>query len=212
MELPEDYKNGFKDFLGARIDLSKRPLIPREETEYWVKVVMKDIKSNAECLDLFAGSGCIGVSILKNVKDSFCDFGDKEKVFLEQIKISLDLNGIEEGKYNLIETDIFSNIKKQYDYIFANPPYVAEDRIDEVGEDVKMFEPAIALYGGKDGMKFINIFLEEAINYLKEEGVIYLEFDPGQKELINEIIKDKYSEFEFLKDQYNKYRFVKIKK
>ena len=163
-------------------------------------------------MDLFAGSGCIGVSILKNVKDSFCDFGDKEKVFLEQIKISLDLNGIEEGKYNLIETDIFSNIKKQYDYIFANPPYVAEDRIDEVGEDVKMFEPAIALYGGKDGMKFINIFLEEAINYLKEEGVIYLEFDPEQKEIIGEIIKDKYSEFEFLKDQYNKYRFVKIKK
>ena len=212
MDLPEDYKRGFKDFLGARIDLSKKPLIPREETAHWVDVAIKEIKEGGECLDLFAGSGCVGLAILKNVKNSFCDFGDKEKVFLEQIKISLDLNGIENDRYNLIETDVFSNIKKQYDYILANPPYVAEDRIDEVGEDVKMFEPSIALYGGNDGMKYIKIFLEEATNHLKEKGIIYLEFDPEQKGWIEEIIIDKYSKFEFLKDQFNKYRFVKIEK
>ena len=94
MDLPEEYKQGFKDFLGVKIDLSKRPLIPREETEYWVSVVLKEIKEEAECLDLFAGSGCIGISILKNVKNSFCDFGEKEDLFLEQIKINLDLNDI----------------------------------------------------------------------------------------------------------------------
>ena len=212
MDLPEDYKKGFKDFLGAKIDLSKKPLIPREETAHWVDVAIKEIKEGEECLDLFAGSGCVGLATLKNVKNSFCDFGDKEKIFLEQIKISLDLNDIGDERYNLIETDVFSNIKKQYDYILANPPYVAEDRIDEVGEDVKMFEPSIALYGGRDGMKYIKIFLEEASNYLKEKGIIYLEFDPEQKEWIEEIIKDKYSKFEFLKDQFNKYRFVKIEK
>ena len=212
MDLPEEYKQGFKDFLGAKIDLSKRPLIPREETEYWVSIALKEIKEGAECLDLFAGSGCIGISILKNVKDSFCDFGEKEDLFLEQIKISLDLNGVNKERYSLIKTDVFSNIEKQYDYILANPPYVAENRIDEVGEDVKMFEPAIALYGGNDGMEYIKIFLNEAINYLKDNGVIYLEFDPEQKEWIEEIIKDKYSRFEFLKDQFNKYRFVKIEK
>jgi len=212
MDLPEEYKQGFKDFLGVKIDLSKRPLIPREETEYWVSIVLKEIKEGAECLDLFAGSGCIGISILKNVKDSFCDFGEKEDLFLEQIKISLDLNGVNKERYSLIKTDVFSNIEKQYDYILANPPYVAENRIDEVGEDVKMFEPAIALYGGNDGMEYIKIFLNEAINYLKDNGVIYLEFDPEQKEWIEEIIKDKYSRFEFLKDQFNKYRFVKIEK
>lgn len=212
MDLPEDYKNGFKDFLGARIDLSKRPLIPREETEYWVSAATKEIKEGAECLDLFAGSGCIGISILKNVKDSFCDFGEKEDSFLEQIKINLDLNSVSKERYSLIKTDVFSNIKKKYDYILANPPYVAESRIDEVGEDVKMFEPSIALYGGSDGMEYIKVFLNEAVNYLKNDGIIYLEFDPEQKNLIEEIIKDKYSKFEFLKDQFDKYRFVKIEK
>jgi len=212
MDLPEDYKNGFKDFLGTRIDLSKKPLIPREETEYWVNVALKEIKEGSKSLDLFAGSGCIGISILKNINNSFCDFGEKEDIFLEQIKINLDLNHIDNKRYNLIKTDVFSNIKEKYDYILANPPYVAENRIDEVGEDVKKFEPSIALYGGSDGMKYIKIFLNEAINYLNNRGVIYLEFDSEQKDWIEEIIKDKYSRYEFFKDQYNKYRFVKIEK
>jgi release factor glutamine methyltransferase len=212
MDLPEDYKRGFKDFLGAKIDLSKKPLIPREETEYWVNLAIKTIKEGAECLDLFAGSGCIGIAILKNINNSFCDFGEKEDLFLEQIKISLDLNDVAEGRYNLIKTDVFSNIDKKYDYILANPPYVAESRIDEVGEDVKMFEPSVALYGGNDGMEYIKIFLNEASNYLKEGGVIYLEFDPEQKIMIEDIVKNKYSRFDFFKDQFNKYRFVKIEK
>jgi release factor glutamine methyltransferase len=212
MDLPEDYKKGFKDFLGARIDLSKKPLIPREETKYWVEIAIREIKEGSECLDLFAGSGCIGISILKNINNSFCDFGEKESLFLEQIKISLDLNNIDKQRYNLIRTDVFSNIKNKYDYILANPPYVAESRIDEVGEDVKMFEPSIALYGGSDGMEYIKIFLNEAVNYLKDKGIVYLEFDSEQKNWIEEIIKDKYSKFEFFKDQFNKYRFVKIEK
>lgn len=212
MDLPEDYQRGFKDFLGARVDLSKRPLIPRAETEYWAAMAIKEIKEGWECLDLFAGSGCIGLSILKNTKDSFCDFGEKEDLFLEQIKINLDLNDIENGRYELIKTDVFSNIKKKYDCILANPPYVALSRISEVGEDVKMFEPKVALYGGNDGMEYINIFLNGAPDYLKEKGIIYLEFDPGQKELITEIIKGKFSKFEFFKDQFDKYRFIRIEK
>jgi len=212
MDLPEDYKKGFKNFLGAKIDLSKRPLIPREETEHWVDIAVKEIKEESECLDLFAGSGCIGISILKNVKDSFCDFGEKEGVFLEQIKISLDLNDIDDRRYNLIATDVFSNIEKKYDYILANPPYVAESRIDEVGEDVKMFEPSIALYGGNDGMEHIKTFLNEAVNHLKEEGIIYLEFDQEQKDWIEEIVRGRYSKFDFFKDQFGEYRFIKIRK
>jgi len=210
MELPEDYKRGFKDFLGVKVDLSFRPLIPREETEDWVKKVIEEIRG--ECLDLFAGSGCIGLAVLKNIPDSNCDFGDKESSFLKGIEKSAEENGIGRERFELIETDIFSNISKKYDYILANPPYVAENRKDEVGEDVKMFEPAIALYGGSDGMEIIKDFLNKAKDYLKEGGIVYMEFDPKQKEEIEEIIKGRYSNFEFLKDRYNKYRVVKIEK
>lgn len=210
MELPIDYKRGFKDFLGVKIDLSFRPLIPREETEDWVGEAIKEVKG--ECLDLFAGSGCIGLSVLKNVPGTKCDFGDIDESFLEGIRKSAEDNGLAKERFNLIMTDVFSNVSKKYNFILANPPYVAEDRIDEVGEDVKEFEPALALYGGTDGMDLIRSFLEDAGKYLKNKGVVYMEFDPEQKRKIEEIVEGRYSKCEFFKDRYDKYRYIRIEK
>jgi len=212
MNLPEDYNLGYKYFLGTKIDLSKRPFIPREETEYWVSLAIKEITEEAVCLDLFSGSGCIGITILKNINGTCCDFGEKQDLFLEQIKINLELNKISDKRYSLIKTDIFSNINKKYDFILANPPYVALNRIDEVGEDVKEFEPHVALFSGSDGLEIIKEFLLKAKNFLKDRGIIYMEFDEEQLKEIEEIIKINYSKYEFFKDQFNKYRFVRIEK
>ena len=96
--IPEDYKKGYKYFLNSKIDLSLKPLIPRIETEYWVSEILKDIKEGNNCLDLFSGSGCVGLSILKNINNINCDFGEKDNKLLEQIKINLKENNIE--RYN----------------------------------------------------------------------------------------------------------------
>ena len=209
MDLPDDYKKGYKYFLGNKIDLSLRPLIPREETEYWVSIILKEIKEGSKCLDLFSGSGCIGLSILKNVENSYCDFGEIEDKFIEQIKINLE--GIDENRYKIIKTDIFLNIKGKYDYILANPPYVAEKRMNEVGDDVLEFEPHIALFSGKNGMDIIKKLINEGFNYLKENGILVIEHDESQKDEIEKLIlKNPYSKYEFNKDQFNKYRFIKI--
>ncbi|HQB18781.1 MAG TPA: HemK/PrmC family methyltransferase [Candidatus Pacearchaeota archaeon] len=203
MELPEEYKRGFKDFLGIKIDLSKRPLIPRPETEYWVQWFIKqDHKEKMKCLDLFSGSGCVGVAVLKNIQDSICHFGEIDDAFLEQIKINC--SDIDSNRYKIIKTDIFSNINEKYDYILANPPYVAKNRISEVGEDVIEYEPHIALFSGEDGMKAINKFIAEVKNYLNDGGYAIMEFDPQQKGEIKE--------GEFYKDQFGEYRFVIIRK
>jgi release factor glutamine methyltransferase len=212
MELPEDYKRGFKEFLGVKVDLSFRPLIPREETEYWVKKAIKEMKEGSQCLDLFAGSGCVGLAVLRNISNSFCDFGDIEERFLKGIEKSAKENKIDERRFDLIKTDVFSNINKKYDYILSNPPYVAEKRIDEVGEDVKAFEPSVALYGGGDGMEYVEKFLTEAAEYLREKGVVYMEFDPEQKDVIEKIVTNRYSKSEFFKDEFDKYRFLRLEK
>lgn len=211
MDLPEEYTKGYKYFLGIKIDLSLRPLIPRDETEYWVSSILKEIKKGAKCLDLFSGSGCIGVSVLKNIEESCVDFGEIEDKFIEQIKINL--NGFNKNRYRIIKTDIFLNIKNKYDYILANPPYVAEERIKEVGEDVLEFEPHVALFSGKKGMNAIIELINKGFNYLNENGLLVIEHDESQKEAIEELIlKNKYSRFEFCKDQFDQYRFVKIYK
>jgi len=127
-------------------------------------------KNKSLCLDLFSGSGCIGVAILKNISEAFCDFGEKEELFLEQIKINLRINNISEEKYNIIQTDVFSNIKRKYDFILANPPYVALRRINEVSEEVKEHEPSLALYGGEEGLDIIKEFLLKAHDFYEKRA------------------------------------------
>lgn len=226
---PIDYVIGFTEFLGCKIDLSKRPLIPRPETEFWTKKAIEIMKSSnhnntrsraimiaknkIKILDVFAGSGCIGIAVFKKIKNCKVDFADKDKKCLEQIKINCRRAGMAQSK--IIQSDIFRNIKNKYDYIFANPPYVAKNRINDVQKSVLKYESKQALFGGKDGLFYIRKFLKEAKNHLRPAGFgrsggrIYMEFDPPQKKEIEKILKKfGYNNFQFKKDQYNKRRWL----
>ncbi len=206
-----DYVIGFTNFLDCKIDLSKKPLIPRPETEFWVGPALKEIKKG-KVLDIFSGSGCVGVAILKNIKNVKCDFVEKDAKFLKQIKINCKINKINPKKYKIIQSDIFKNVRSKYDFIFANPPYVARNRKNKIQKSVLKYEPKQALFGGKDGLFYIKKFLRQAKKYLNPDGKIYMEFSSEQKNKIEKIIKQyKYSNYKFYKDQYSKWRYVMIK-
>ncbi|MDD5606388.1 MAG: HemK family protein methyltransferase [Candidatus Pacebacteria bacterium] len=196
---PIDYIIGFYEFLGCKIDLSYKPLIPRAETEYWVEQILQNLKG--DCLDIFSGSGCIGIAVLKHTKAKV-DLADK--YFISQIKLNLKINNL---RAKVIQSDIFSKITKKYDFILANPPYIPCSR--KLAKSIS-YEPKQALYAGKDGLFYIKKFLKQASCYLKSSGVIYLEFDSCQKKGITELLK-KYK-YEFFKDQYGKWRYLKAQK
>ena len=198
---PLEYVRGFTEFLGCRIDLSKRPLIPRPETEFWVQEVIKIVgcrrPHNFRVLDIFAGSGCIGLAVLKHIKNCQVVFADIEN----------RMTG-----HKVVRSDVFSNIKGKFDYIFANPPYVAEKLKHKVQKSVLKFEPQKALFGGEDGLFYIRKFLAEAKNFLNPGGCIFMEFSPEQKNKIEKLLKKhKYSNREFHRDQYGKWRWVVVK-
>jgi len=204
------------DFLNCKIDVSKKVFQPRIETEFWVKKAIKDLRfkiKDLRILDIFAGSGCIGIAILKNVKNSWVDFVDIDERAIAQTKINLEKNKIRAERYRVIKSNLFENLKSaKYDVIFANPPYVAKERINEVNEEVLREEPWISFFAGKGGLFHIKKFFKEAKNHLKNEGIIYLEFDPKQKEEIEKILKIVgYPNFQFRKDQFKKYRWLRIK-
>ncbi len=235
---PVDYLIGFMEFLDCKIDLSKRPLIPRLETEYWTERAIDELKviklSSYKVLDMFSGSGCVGVAILKHCKNSELVFSDSENNCIEQIKINCEINNITKNRYEIIQSDVFSDISGKFDYIFANPPYIAIKRKNKIQKSALKYEPNAALFGGEDGLFYIRKFLTDAKNFLNNNGKVYMEFDSIQKKEIEKLLnpvrsqspkgaadaslhqtsngvkKIDYKKYEFQKDQYGKWRYVVI--
>jgi release factor glutamine methyltransferase len=208
-------------------------MIPRQETEFWVEKAIHEIvtpvagaglypaperlelppssaSSNQKflkILDIFAGSGCIGIALLKNLPDTLVDFGEKDPFLIKQIEKNLEINEIESERFRVYETDVFANIPpKKYDYIFANPPYISHDRKWQVARPVLEHEPHLALFTDDDGLFFVKKLLNEAPEFLAETGKMFIEFDQWQKETIEELVKNSKFEGEFWKDQNEKWR------
>ncbi|MCX6739290.1 MAG: HemK family protein methyltransferase [Candidatus Parcubacteria bacterium] len=218
---PVDYVIGFTVFLGAKIDLSFRPLIHRQETEFWLEKTVHEVLlpssegrlggvkegTKIKILDLFAGSGCIGIALLKNLPDITVDFGEKDPNLILQIEKNLAINDIVPERAHAYETDVFSNLPpKKYDYIFANPPYISHDKKEQVADSVMKHEPHLALFADDDGLFFIKKLLNESPEFLSPNGKLFIEFDAWQKEKIEELIKESKFQSEFQKDQFGKWR------
>ena len=215
---PKEYKDGWTEFLNCRIDLSKRPLIPRPETEYWAEQSLQMIghsMSNhlgvVRILDIFAGSGCIGVAIAKARTNTHITFSDLDPKMLEQVKINCDLNALGSNSYLLCHSDIFKTITGKFDFVLANPPYVPDGK---GSGGIMEHEPKGALYAGVDGLSVILPFLRSVRGYLNPGGQIWLEFGSDQKEAVTDIMRELnyYQDYTcaFHKDQYGAWRYVVI--
>lgn len=212
---PVDYVIGFSKFLGCHIDLSKKPLIPRTETEYWVEGALNEIAIDKpiKILDVFSGSGCIGIGALSRLPNAQVDFADLEPNAIEQIKINLEKNAANSSRYVVYQSDVFDSIpaEKRYDVIFANPPYIGVKNKQRVQDSVFYYEPHSALFSGEDGMPLINKTLTSLKERLTPNGVLYLEFDDIQQILLEKILVGLgFTNYSFYKDQFGLVRLVKV--
>jgi release factor glutamine methyltransferase len=225
---PLAYLIGNIPFLDTTIFLDSHPLIPRPETEYWVEQAITDIRACAlahariSILDLCAGSGCIGVAVLKalekTMQDARVDFAEINAGHHSTIAKNILRNGIDPSRTRIYGGDIFSEIAKvgtQYDFILANPPYIDPKRIDRVQKSVIDYEPAEALFGGTDGMEYISRIIKEAPNYLASPGVLYIEHEPEQTKAIHTLAQSSllalpYTSCKTYPDQYKTERYTRL--
>ena len=209
---PEEYEIGWKPFLDTEVFLDSRPLIPRNETEHWVEKAIAEIPSEKplKCLDLFAGSGAIGIAVLKHRPLTHVDFGEINPAHFPTIGKSLLKNGIAESRTRFIETDVWSNITDTYDYIFANPPYLSKNRLERIQPSVLAHEPHTALFAEEDGFALIRKTIEDARKHLSEGGVLWIEHEPEHVEAILTLSKEKGFRAQTYQDQYKVSRFSSL--
>ncbi len=210
--VPLAYLIGWQPFCGTKIYLDSHPLIPRPETEYWTKFAIDEIQKykHPRVLDLCAGSGCVGVAVLKAVPDSVVDFVEIDESHNATILKNIRENGIGENRVRIFGGSLFEKITtsagmtpQQYDFILTNPPYIDPNLSDRIGAGVREYEPEIALFGGDSGMELIREILAGIPQFLKPGGVLTIEHEPEQAEKIQELLPGIIPQ----KDQFGVVRF-----
>lgn len=208
--IPVQYIVGNVDFYGYNFKVNENVLIPRFETEELVektiKYINKYLDKKVDILDLGTGSGCIAITLKKEL-DCNVDAVDISPKALEIAKLNAKNNNVDITFY---EGDMLKPINKKYDVIISNPPYIAYN--EEIMEIVKNNEPHTALYAEDNGLKYYKDIISNANKYLKEKSIIAFEIGEKQGKLILEYAKNYFKDsiITVEKDMQNRDRFVFI--
>lgn len=177
---PLAYVIGWVPFLGLQIDLTSRPLIPRPETEWWAEELVTHLRERFgdapfTLLDLCAGSGAIGLAVLKAFPCVQVTFAELKPEHLKSIQKSLIMNELDASRATLIASDVFETVPGRFDLIATNPPYIPQSR--SLDRSVAAYEPTEALFSGADGLALIRRIATQAQEHLANPGELWLEAD-----------------------------------
>ncbi len=167
------------DFMGLKLYVDNRALIPRQDTESLVEAVIVELqaKKSPKVLDLCAGSGAIGLSIKSLVPGAELTLCDVSAGALEVVKKNAHALEVD---VTIRHGDLFKAVgREKFDLIASNPPYIRSGEMASLQREVR-FEPALALDGGLDGLDFYRRIATEAADHLNPDGCLYLEVGEGE--------------------------------
>ena len=207
---PAQYIIGHADFFGMQLKVDERVLIPRPETEELVGLILdENSEENLKILDIGTGSGAIALAIAKNRPNWLVTAAD-----ISQEALDLASENAKNQKLNIFfkKSDCFAEISEKYDIIVSNPPYISREDESEVGLNVLHSEPHLALFADEDGLAIYRRIAENAKDYLKDGGKIYLEIGYKQGQSVPELFRKHLPEkrVRTLKDQFGQDRMVVI--
>ena len=186
-DVPLSHLVGFEYFYDRKYKVTKDVLSPRMETEELMYKVIEYVKASNKnkfkILDLCTGSGIIAITLKKELEQVSVDVIASD-ISEEVIEVAKENAQSHDATIKFIKSDIFNNIDNKFDIIVSNPPYI--DRKDEVTmqDNVLKYDPHLALFAEEEGMYFYRKIIEQANDYLNENGVIFFEIGYDQKDKI----------------------------
>ena len=198
-----------KEFWSKNFFVNRNTLIPRPETELLCNAVINTMKNkNSHILDIGTGTGCILLSILSEIKKAKGVGIDISKKAIKIAKKNSQNFGLNKrAKFFTRSLDDIYSYK--FDLIVSNPPYIKTSDIKNLSDDVRKFEPKIALDGGKDGLDVIKKVIYKSKTILKKLGLLALEIGYGQHYNVSKILKKQgFREELLVKDYRNNIRCI----
>ena len=179
-----------KEFWSKNFEVNKNTLIPRPETELMVEKIVNIFQNKKPfILDIGTGSGCILISILSELKEALgigVDISNNGiKIAIKNSKKHQLLNKIR--FYRKSFTQIFNY---KFDLIVSNPPYIVSNDMRNLEDDIKKFEPKLALDGGNDGLDVIKKVIYKSKTILKVKGMLALEIGNEQFKKVSKILRE----------------------
>ena len=207
---PAQYIIGHTDFYGMQLTVDERVLIPRPETEELVEIILdENHEENLSVLDIGTGSGAIALALSKNRPDWSVTAVD---ISQEALELASENAKNQNLQIFLKKSDCFTEISEKYDIIVSNPPYISCEDESEVGLNVLHSEPHLALFADEAGLAIYRRIAEDAKDYLKDGGKIYLEIGYKQGHSVPELFRKNLPDkrVRTLKDQFGQDRMVVI--
>ena len=186
-DVPLSHLVGFEYFYDRKYKVTKDVLSPRMETEELIYKVIEYVKASNKnkfkILDLCTGSGIIAITLKKELEKVSVDVIASD-ISEEALEIAKENSQSHDATIKFIKSDIYNHINDRFDIIVSNPPYI--DRKDEVTmkDNVLKYDPHLALFAEEEGMYFYRKIIEQANDYLNENGVIFFEIGYDQKDKI----------------------------
>ena len=210
--MPIQYVLGKTTFMNLEFKVNSSVLIPRPETEELVRLMLKEDLDGKEVLDIGTGSGCIAISLTKNLHNAKVSALDVSNDALEVARENAELNNV---NIEFIHADIFEyQSDKKYDVIVSNPPYVLESEKMLMKQNVLNYEPEIALFVDDiNALKYYESIIKFSLNNLNSQGQIFFETNENYKDELNKLAQNyEYNIIEFKLDINDKNRFLILSK
>ncbi len=204
------------EFYGLTFRVSPDTLIPRQETEELVAWIIKEnIKKKCSILDIGTGCGCIAIVLAKNLTSSNIEAFDISRKAIGVAKINARIHraSIKLFQYDILKHET-TKLKRNYDIIVSNPPYIRESEKSTMPGNVLYYEPHKALFvPDDDPLIFYRAIAKFGLHNLKDKGILYLEINEAlAQQVTEELSKHKYEKIIVRKDIRGKDRIVQARK